>query len=85
MKEVYRHTAHPAFPYCAKHNRLFPYYTVGWLTPARPEELQVFQALCDICKGDAPGSTAPSMLVVLCLDATAGSLPIRFTSKASHR
>jgi hypothetical protein len=50
MKDVYRDIAHHAFPYCKTHNRLFPHYTVGWLTPARPEELITFQALCDVCK-----------------------------------
>jgi hypothetical protein len=86
MKEVYRHTAHPAFPYCAKHNRLFPHYTVGWLTPARPEALHVFHALCDVCKqGDFPCFTAPSMPVVSFPVSTAGALPIRCKSKASQR
>jgi hypothetical protein len=82
MKAVYRDIAHPAFPYCKQHNRLFPHYTVGWLTPARPEELHVFQALCDVCKGDARCSTVPSMLAVLFPDSNAGSLPIRSTSLA---
>jgi hypothetical protein len=50
MKEIYRDIAHPAFAYCQKHNRLFAHYTVGWLTPAYPERLITFQALCDICK-----------------------------------
>jgi hypothetical protein len=53
MKHIYRETAHPAFPYCQQHNRLFAHYTVGWLTPARPEALHTFQALCDVCKAEA--------------------------------
>jgi hypothetical protein len=65
MKEVYRNISHPAFPYCKKHNRLFPHYSVGWLTPGRPEELHIFQALCDICKGDPQCSTVRSIPVVL--------------------
>ena len=51
MKQVYRDISYHAMPYCTKHNRLFPHYTVGWLTPARPEELHVFPAPCDVCKG----------------------------------
>jgi hypothetical protein len=82
MKEVYRDISHPAFPYCKTHNRLFPHYTVGWLTPARPEELHVFQALCDLCKGDAQCFTAPSMPVASFPVSTAGSLPIPSKSKA---
>jgi hypothetical protein len=53
MKTIYREISHPAFPYCKKHNRLFPHYTVGWLTPARPEELITFQAQCDVCRQEA--------------------------------
>jgi hypothetical protein len=53
MKQIYRDIAHPAFPYCKKHNRIFAHYTVGWLTPARPEELITFQALCDVCKKES--------------------------------
>jgi|RhiMetStandDraft_8_1073273.scaffolds.fasta_scaffold32862_2 hypothetical protein len=68
MKTIYREVAHPAYPYCRKHNRLFPHYTVGWLTPARPEALPTFQALCDICKEMictlAPNSASKSALVV---------------------
>jgi hypothetical protein len=54
MKTLYREVAHPAFPYCRKHNRLYPHYTVGWLTPARPEELPTFQAQCDECRATSP-------------------------------
>ena len=50
MKQVYRDISHHAMPYCAPHNRLFPHYTVGWLTPASPEALHVFPAPCDVCK-----------------------------------
>jgi len=50
MKETSREIAHPAFPYCTKHNRLFPHASIGWLTPARPHELETFQALCDECR-----------------------------------
>jgi hypothetical protein len=50
MKEIYRDVAHPAFPYCQRHNRLFPHYTVGWLTPVYPEKLKTFPAVCDVCK-----------------------------------
>jgi hypothetical protein len=53
MKTIYREVSYPAFPYCQKHNRLFPHYTVGWLTPARPHELPTFQALCDECRKEA--------------------------------
>jgi len=60
MKEVYRDIAHPAFPYCKRHNRLFPHATVGWLTPARPEELPTFPALCDGCKKEMLCTLAPS-------------------------
>jgi hypothetical protein len=52
MKTIYREISHPAFPYCKKHNRLFAHATVGWLTPARPDELPTFQAQCDICKAE---------------------------------
>jgi hypothetical protein len=41
------------FPYCARHNRLYVHPVVGWLTPARPQELLTFQALCDECKKEA--------------------------------
>jgi len=50
MKTIYREVSHPAFPYCQQHNRLFAHYTVGWLTPAHPEQLHTYEALCDICK-----------------------------------
>jgi hypothetical protein len=53
MKTIYREVAHPAFPYCQKHNRLFPHYAVGWLTPARPQDLITFQAQCDVCRQEA--------------------------------
>jgi hypothetical protein len=52
MKEIYRDTARPAFPYCQKHNRLFAHYTVGWLTPAYPDKLHTFPAQCDICRAE---------------------------------
>jgi len=52
MKQIYREISHPAFPYCKKHNRLFPHYSVGWLTPIYPEKLETFQAECDICKAE---------------------------------
>jgi hypothetical protein len=68
MKTMYREVSQPAFPYCQQHNRLYPHYTVGWLTPARPEALDTFQALCDICKETvctlAPNSASKSALVV---------------------
>jgi len=39
------------FPYCRTHNRLYIHAISLWLTPARPQDLQSFQAICDICKG----------------------------------
>jgi hypothetical protein len=60
MKTVYRETVRTSFPYCKKHNRLFAHYTVGWLTPARPEDLNTFQALCDVCKEAVCTSTQNS-------------------------
>ena len=50
MKTMYREVSQPALPSCQQHNRLYPPYTVGGLTPARPEVLSTLQALCDICK-----------------------------------
>ena len=50
MKNTYETTSQARFPYCQRHNRLFAHYTVGWLTPARPEDLNTFQALCDECR-----------------------------------
>ena len=63
MKHIYRDVAHPAYPYCQKHNRLFPHWSVGWLTPARPEELEIFQAQCDVCRqeGASPCNLALSL------------------------
>ena len=50
VKGEYTTTAHGNFPYCKTHNRLFPHPIVGWLTPAKPEDIQTFQALCDLCR-----------------------------------
>jgi hypothetical protein len=60
MKEEYRTTAQARFPYCKRHNRLYTHPVVGWLTPARPEDLNTFQALCDVCKEAACTSTQNS-------------------------
>ena len=52
MKEIYREIAHPGYPYCPTHNRLFPHPVVGWLTPAYPEKLPTFQVKCDRCEAE---------------------------------
>jgi hypothetical protein len=45
------------FPYCKKHNRIHVSAIAMWLTPVYPEQLQTFQALCDICKAEDIPST----------------------------
>lgn len=50
MNEECHTTARAVFPYCTRHNRLYPHPTVGWLTPAKPQELQTLQAFCDECR-----------------------------------
>jgi len=37
------------FPYCKKHNRLYVQAIATWLSPARPEDLITFEAICDEC------------------------------------
>jgi hypothetical protein len=61
MKQVYRDIAHPAFPYCRKHNRLFPHWSVGWLTPASTQDLHTFQAQCDVCRKEMLCNLIPSL------------------------
>jgi len=62
MKNNYETTSQARFPYWSRHNRLFAHPTVGWLTPARPQDLNTFQALCDECKkGDQLCNLAPSL------------------------
>lgn len=53
MREEYTTTSHGRFAYCKTHNRLYAHSTVGWVTPAHPEALDTFQALCDECKGES--------------------------------
>jgi hypothetical protein len=43
-------TAQGRYPSWSIHNRLFPTPLDGWLTPARPEDVQTFQTQCDICR-----------------------------------
>jgi len=38
------------FPYCKAHNRLYIAAIATWLSPARPEELITFEAICDECR-----------------------------------
>lgn len=38
-----------AMPYCAEHNRLYPHYAIGWLTPAGTQGLHLLAAQCPTC------------------------------------
>jgi len=53
MTDKYMTTSEARFPYCQKHNRLYVHWSIGWFTPAKPQDLHTFQALCDACKKEA--------------------------------
>jgi hypothetical protein len=92
MQNMYRESAHPAYPSCPRHNRLCPHPVVGWLTPAYPEQLPTFHVRGDRCKAEeqarvllcSPPSYLPASPAVLALFSLAGCC-LRTTARLSAR